>query len=143
MSILHVTINGHQITNGQYIQFDQSQINPKIQFVRGKTDNYVIIMVDPDAPSRDNPIYKYYLHMIIINNSTQIVKYQKPSPPPGSGNHRYKFYLLKQSNELDKNILRDLIGSDKKIKRENFDLNKFIIDNKLKVVDTVFFETSR
>jgi phosphatidylethanolamine-binding protein (PEBP) family uncharacterized protein len=58
-----------------------------------------LIMYDPDA----NMIP--YLHLLIINikngninTGDIIVTYAKPTPPPGTGNHRYIFEQLEQSS---------------------------------------------
>ena len=142
MSSFEVLINDKPIINGAILPFNQSQQNPVIKFKRSINDNYTIIVVDPDAPSRENPINKYWLHLLVINNNNKIVKYQKPEPPIGSGNHRYQFYLLKQKNVLDKNNLR-LHMDNNKVKREKFDFDEFVKDNNLKIIDSVYFETSR
>lgn len=82
-----VIINGQNIDNGQKIIFEKSQDVPKPIFDIGDNEYYTIAMVDPDAPSRENPIYKYFLHMLIVNNYQTLVSFQPPSPPKGSGYH--------------------------------------------------------
>lgn len=55
MSGFQVSINNKTI-NGLFIPFDESQINPNIKFRRIINKNYTIIIVDPNAPSWQNPI---------------------------------------------------------------------------------------
>jgi phosphatidylethanolamine-binding protein len=105
MSNFNVRIGDIVIQNGMFIPFGKSQSKPKINFDRYPNDKYTIVMVDPDAPSRNNPIYKYWLHLLIINNNEKIISHEPPSPPIGSGKHRYIFFLLKQPGTLDKNKL--------------------------------------
>ena len=70
---------------------------------------YTLVMVDPDAgktkPNDPRPgnSDRYYLHWLVVNISggdlssgRQIVQYQKPTPPPGTGKHEYKFLLFSQ-----------------------------------------------
>lgn len=84
---------------------------PKVELEKlGKlTDkNLTLIMVDPDAPSTKNPSCRSWLHWIETNVNTktqdirtgrEIVKYQPPSPPSGSGKHRYFFLLYEQNDK--------------------------------------------
>ena len=81
---------------------------------------YTIIMVDPDAPSSTNPIYRYWLHWLIINNDDTIILYNGPSPPKGSGNHRYFILLFYHNNRLNKNNIIKEITERKKFNLMNF-----------------------
>ena len=54
-----------------------------------------LIMYDPDAPSGT------YLHYLVINiangninSGHTVISYAPPTPPPGSGSHRYIFEQL-------------------------------------------------
>ncbi|XP_048474474.1 uncharacterized protein LOC109926765 [Rhincodon typus] len=41
---------------------------PRVKFVQAKKDmNYVLIMVDPDAPSKENPKYRFWRHWLVTN----------------------------------------------------------------------------
>ncbi|XP_078095747.1 uncharacterized protein pebp4 isoform X2 [Mustelus asterias] len=41
---------------------------PSVQFVQAeKATNYVLIMVDPDAPSKENPKYRFWRHWLVTN----------------------------------------------------------------------------
>lgn len=138
MSRLKVNINEHTILNGEYLSLNEAQINPKITFHRFPNDYYTIIMVDPDAPSRSNPIYKYWLHLLIINNDQIIIPYHPPSPPKKSGKHRYIFYLVKQTHQINMKNLNLLNDNSH---RSNFNLADFIIHNQMKIIESVYFET--
>ncbi|AEQ60847.1 Phosphatidylethanolamine-binding protein [Acanthamoeba polyphaga mimivirus] len=137
-----VIINGQNIDNGQKIIFEKSQDVPKPIFDIGDNEYYTIAMVDPDAPSRENPIYKYFLHMLIVNNYQTLVSFQPPSPPKGSGYHRYFFFLLKQPKYIDQNIWKQQTNNNS-IRREKFNLSEFISDNKLTVIASTYFKTKR
>ncbi|KAK7689650.1 hypothetical protein QCA50_007443 [Cerrena zonata] len=66
-------------------------------------------MVDPDAPSRAEPLYKSFRHWLItglkspkdsatLAFKTQLATtpYRPPGPRPGSGLHRYTFLLFQE-----------------------------------------------
>lgn len=89
---------------------------------------FALLMVDPDATSRQNPQFRSWLHWIVVNvNSTeklhegdQAVPYNGPAPPKGSGPHRYVFLLYCQRG-------RRLQGSElAPEKRNNFNLAEFV-----------------
>jgi len=109
------------------------------QFEDGKY--YTLVMLDPDAPSRKNPKFRSWLHWIVINiqsgsakNGTEMFPYQPPTPPPGSGKHRYIFFLLPQE-QRQKSVenVRD---------RANFDLNKYASQNKISRVSGFLYFTT-
>ena len=61
---------------------------------------YLLTMLDPDAPAGT------WTHYVAIMKDKTLVKepykYQPPSPPPGSGTHRYIFqaYVLPEAYDL-------------------------------------------
>ncbi|XP_061449038.1 phosphatidylethanolamine-binding protein 4 isoform X2 [Rhineura floridana] len=69
--------------------------------------NYILIMVDPDAPSRANPKYRFWRHWAVVdirgadlkNGNLQghvLTDYHRPKPPSHRGYHRYQFLLFEQ-----------------------------------------------
>jgi large subunit ribosomal protein L35 len=140
MSNLTVTINNSIVKNGEFIPLNKTQSEPKINYRSEPNEEYTIIMIDPDAPSSANPIYKYWLHLLIINNNQIIVPFEPPTPPKNSGKHRYIIYLLKQKQSIDKNKI-NLEKNGINIKRNNFNFAEFIHDNNLETLDSVYFRT--
>ncbi|XP_051897188.1 phosphatidylethanolamine-binding protein 4 isoform X2 [Pristis pectinata] len=84
---------------------------PHIKFPEAKEDMiYVLIMVDPDAPSRSNPKFRYWRHWLVTNihgrdlldgniKGTVLSEYRPPTPPSGTGYHRYQFFLYEQPDD--------------------------------------------
>jgi large subunit ribosomal protein L35 len=127
------------------LTFKESQQKPKIKYDRSSNEYFTILMVDPDAPRREAPEYKYFLHMLVVNNDSKILSYEPPNPPIGSGKHRYIFYLLKQKHIITKDNLiipnKDQLGRE--YDRKKFNLMDFIMNNKLEFNGSVCFETER
>ncbi|KAK2803787.1 hypothetical protein FQN51_003017 [Onygenales sp. PD_10] len=91
-------------------------------------NSYTIILTDPDAKSRLNPIWSEICHWIVANVSspdlppppphhhndhhsdhgtlkpTVLEPYLPPAPPPGTGYHRYVFVLLQGDAASASNI---------------------------------------
>ncbi|XP_020635991.2 phosphatidylethanolamine-binding protein 4 [Pogona vitticeps] len=83
-------------------------ISPRVQYQQADGNKkYVLIMVDPDAPSRADPKYRFWRHWTIIDINGGDLKngnlkghvlsdYRRPTPPSQSGYHRYQFLLYEQ-----------------------------------------------
>merc|ERR1712192_71346 len=77
-----------------------------------KEQLYTVAMVDPDAPSRKNPRAAQWLHWILTNvegerlvsgqdlAGDKVTAYAGPSPPKGSGPHRYVFLVWQQQQAV-------------------------------------------
>ena len=74
---------------------------------------YTLVMVDPDPPSRQNPVYREWLHWAVtdvrvrpgdgaldIAGAHEAIAYAGPTPPRGTGLHRYCFILFRQAHSL-------------------------------------------
>lgn len=68
---------------------------------------YVLVMVDPDAPSRTKPTSAYWRHWLLVDiqgaslekgqiEGTTLSEYHPPTPPSTTGFHRYQFMLFEQ-----------------------------------------------
>ena len=75
--------------------------------VASYSGQYMVLMVDPDASTPQNPSSRFILHWaqpsaildpsgMIQNTTAPLVPYARPMPPPTSDPHRYIFYALQQ-----------------------------------------------
>lgn len=98
---------------------------------------YSLVMCDPDAPSRNSPKYRSWLHYTVINirpsetgdvldlnKGEEVVTWAPPSPPPGTGFHRYIWFLFESDNNLQFHGTR-ITGSSGK-GRASFNIQDFI-----------------
>jgi len=122
---IEIKFNEKQINYDDILSINTTLVKPTVKYVSSNTKYYTIIMIDPDAPNYENPIYKYYLHWLIINNDKTIVDYAAPSPPKDSGNHRYYTCVFEQKNKIDIKF---------NFERPNFNLEKFVEDNNLQII---------
>lgn len=107
------------------------QKQPRIDFEYLPNKRYVTLMVDPDAPSRSEPLYKYWLHWLIINKDETVLEYNPPAPPPNTGEHRYYVYIFEQQNP-NKLII-------KKPGRTKFNLRSFVNKHQLIPITSSMF----
>ena len=94
---MKVLYNNKEIINGQFISPQNSQSKPIVNYLACSNTLYTLIMHDPDAPSGN------HLHWIVINipgnninDGNTLLQYIGPSPPNGSGTHKYIFLLVEQ-----------------------------------------------
>ncbi|XP_049722450.1 phosphatidylethanolamine-binding protein 4 [Elephas maximus indicus] len=71
---------------------------------------YMLIMVDPDAPSRSSPIARFWRHWLVTDirgtdmkngriQGQELTPYQPPTPPAQTGFHRYQFFVYLQEGK--------------------------------------------
>jgi phosphatidylethanolamine-binding protein (PEBP) family uncharacterized protein len=117
------------VTLGNTLTVEETQIKPHFQFLANinndgeqvvkESDLFTLVLTDPDAPSRTDKKWSEYAHFITTNiklqnsldgdlftseldlgtQGNEVLKYQGPGPPPGTGKHRYVFILYKQLSE--------------------------------------------
>jgi phosphatidylethanolamine-binding protein len=134
LPLLKVLFNGHQIKHNEKILLHSVQNQPKIIFNFPAHQLYTIMMIDPDAPSKDKPINKYWLHWLMINNDQTILDFNPPAPPIGSGEHRYYIYVFQQPQQIKLDIAHQ---------RPKFNFDKFVQTHQLKPIAVVMFRTER
>lgn len=106
---------------------------PQIYFSGAhKKKLYVLLMVDPDAPSRSKPTSAYWRHWLVVDikgndlkqgrmKGTTLTDYYPPTPPQKSGFHRYQFMLFEQPPDAPVSL-----SEREKSSRGKWDLQAFI-----------------
>ncbi|KAI0077541.1 PEBP-like protein [Panus rudis PR-1116 ss-1] len=116
--------SGKEVILGNEFNVDETQDEPEINFTplnmpveQADSDDeisYTLAMVDPDAPTRAEPIYRSFRHWLItglkfprdtasttsdltaLKTRAAITPYRPPGPRPASGTHRYTFLLFQE-----------------------------------------------
>nr|XP_020450033.1 phosphatidylethanolamine-binding protein 4 isoform X2 [Monopterus albus] len=108
-------------------------IAPQIYFSRAdKKKMYVLVMVDPDAPSRTKPTSASWRHWLVKDiqgdalkkgqmQGTTLTDYRPPTPPQKSGLHRYQFMLFEQLPDVSVSLTEQEQSS-----RGKWDIQAFI-----------------
>ncbi|KAH7958250.1 hypothetical protein HPB49_000280 [Dermacentor silvarum] len=103
----------------------QTESVPDVRVPGDPDHRYTVILLDPDAPSRKDPKMRHWLHWLVVNvphnDTTTLTKYAGPTPPPGTGPHRYVFLVYKQKRAIARNGLK---GFGKE--RAKFNLTAFL-----------------
>ncbi|CAO3699329.1 unnamed protein product [Rhizopus stolonifer] len=132
---------GSDVALGNFIKPSDSDEAPEVNFVVPDQDSqYTLLMVDPDAPSKENPKFSPYRHWVVVNipgssnlaSAQHISKYIGPAPPPKTRDHRYIFLLYKQSSTHEN---AQAFSSEPTL----FDFKGFAQENNLELVAVNYF----
>ena len=133
MKFLTVYFGNKKIENEEIVDLKEVQHKPNIKFNIPAGKFYTILMVDPDAPSREHPNNKYWLHWMVVNNYDTIMNFEPSNPRLGTGEHRYYIWVLEQQKEI----------KVPKYSRQKFPVQQFIDNYKLKTIAGVMYKTER
>lgn len=111
-SVLNVEYPGNVLVElGNELTPTKVKDIPHIEFEMEEGTYYVLIMTDPDAPSRSKPKFREWHHWLVANihgesfdkgieKGVTLSEYVGAGPPKGTGLHRYVFLLYKQPRKL-------------------------------------------
>lgn len=97
---------------GERVLQNDASAEPSVIYYGAEPDKqYLLVMVDPDAPSAKKPTKRYWRHWVVAGISgaslktgsidgKTLSKYSGPTPPSGSGPHRYQLYLFSYTGNL-------------------------------------------
>ncbi|TDG49417.1 hypothetical protein AWZ03_004100 [Drosophila navojoa] len=122
--------SGIDIEEGKTYTPTELKFQPKLEWNADAESYYTLIMLSPDAPSREYPIYRSWLHWLVVNvpgldvaKGQPLSEYFGPMPPKESGLLRYVALVYKQSGKLDFEEKKMELKSAED--HSNFDLEKF------------------
>lgn len=100
--------SGREAEGGNRLTPTQTRSIPSLSFNANNRSLFTLIMTDPDAPSRDDPRHREFVHWVVgniqgndIDRADTIVDYVGAAPAKGTGLHRYVFLLYEHQNRLN------------------------------------------
>uniref|UniRef100_A0A1Q3FBQ5 Putative brother of ft and tfl1 n=1 Tax=Culex tarsalis TaxID=7177 RepID=A0A1Q3FBQ5_CULTA len=88
---------------GKELSPAEVRIEPKVEWCADPTSFYTLIMIDPDSPSRTEPLNREFAHWIVgnipgkhVEQGEVLFEYLPTFPRSGTGFHRYIFLLYQQ-----------------------------------------------
>ncbi|KAI9000865.1 phosphatidylethanolamine-binding protein [Trametes punicea] len=107
------------VTPGANLTREQNALRPQVFLTTNDSSlahqTFVLAMVDPDAPTPQNPTEAQIRHLLapglqangslpsaaaLVNNTPAISDYLRPTPPAGSDPHRYTLLLFVQPSNF-------------------------------------------
>ncbi|CEP14582.1 hypothetical protein [Parasitella parasitica] len=124
--------SGEDVALGNFIEPSKSADIPELTLIGlDSTAEYTLLLVDPDAPCKEDPKWGPY-RSGKIDEGKALSAYMGPAPPPKTGDHRYIFLLYKQPKT------QAAFGVLAK-ERANWEFKTFVKDNDLELVGINFF----
>lgn len=109
--ILTVKFGDKSVNLGNTLTPTEVKNEPEITWESAPSDYYTLLMVDPDAPTKNAPMFREVRHWLVTNiqgsdlsTGEHITEYIGSGPPKHTGLHRYIFLLYKQPNKIDFDI---------------------------------------
>lgn len=122
---------------------------PKVSWIEANASSYyTLIMVDMDAPSRNDNYEKEWQHWLVVNipgNEVEmgetLSEFISSAPPPNTGLHRYLFLWFLQPTKGDFSSFPHLKASSAK-GREKFSTRKFVRAFKLVIMAGNYYQVN-
>ncbi|XP_046964377.1 protein D3-like [Vanessa cardui] len=99
--------SGVEVKLGNELTPTQVKDVPTVTWEAEANSYYVLVMTDPDAPSRNEPSLREWHHWLVGNipgndvaSGETLSQYVGSGPPKGTGLHRYVFLVYKQPGKL-------------------------------------------
>ncbi|PRP77407.1 putative phosphatidylethanolamine-binding protein [Planoprotostelium fungivorum] len=144
-ALLQITYGDKEVQTGNHLTKEDAAAEPTVKFFTAEPEAfYTLLMIDPDAPSREDHKFGPWRHWIVTNiagsagdvsGGEKHTPYIGPGPGANTGEHRYTFILFQQQG---KQSFRELPNQERPDRR-NFDWKAFVAEHQLKQVGVSFF----
>lgn len=95
------------VKEGNELTPTQVKEKPTLKWSSKDDEFYTLIMTDPDAPSRQEPVSREWHHWLVVNipgghieSGQPLTDYVGSGPPENTGLHRYVFLIYKQNGKI-------------------------------------------
>ncbi len=155
------------VANGALVRVRDVQVQPTISLslscqnatipllqTQSDSQHFTLMLLDPDAPTPDDPKFAYWRHWVVVNipattvgnegeegggkgdvvgTGKTLTRYLAPGPKDESGPHRYLFLLFRQP-EGGLAVEKGDVGGEEFVERRSFGAVEFVRRWGLKLV---------
>ncbi|KAK4032698.1 PEBP-like protein [Parachaetomium inaequale] len=149
---VHLTVRFPSKTpsNGALVRVSQVQTTPAISISLSSssdtTSSFTLMLIDPDAPTPDDPKFGYWRHWVVTGIPAQagaeersvvdagrtLTQYLAPGPKDESGPHQYLFLLFAEPDGLS--LEKEDVGGEEFVERRSFRAEEFVQRHGLRLV---------
>jgi phosphatidylethanolamine-binding protein (PEBP) family uncharacterized protein len=146
---LSVTFPSISPSDGSLIRVGQVKETPTISISSlvpaPPPQSFTFMLLDPDAPTPDDPKFAYWRHWVVTNISSAaldtsdivpagrtLTRYLAPGPKDESGPHRYLFLLFKEPESLV--LEKEEVGGQEFVDRRSFGAAELVEKKGLELV---------
>lgn len=140
--------------NGSLARVSQVKEQPIISVVPSSSSSpstssstYTFMMIDPDAPTPDDPKFGYWRHWVVASipsfspandditaRGKTLTPYLAPGPKDESGPHRYLFLLFEEKAGGGESLEKADVGGDEFVERRSFRAEELVARKGLELV---------
>ncbi|KAF1923027.1 PEBP-like protein [Didymella exigua CBS 183.55] len=136
---LKVSFPSKTPSNGSLVRVSDVKDTPSVTFSAASdsasTQSFTLLLIDPDAPTPDDPKFAYWRHWVVTNipsnsgsgdvkGGKTITQYLAPGPKDESGPHRYLFLLFKEPQGFG--VEKSDVGGEEFVDRRSFGAKDFV-----------------
>ncbi|KAF1959351.1 phosphatidylethanolamine-binding protein [Byssothecium circinans] len=120
-----VSFNEVPVAAGNLFRVSAVKSAPIVTF----TPEYAFLLIDPDAPTPDDPKFAYWRHWVVSSipgkgedvskSGKTLTEYLGPGPKDDSKPHRYLFLLYREPKDL-KELTKEDVGGEEFVDRRSF-----------------------
>uniref|UniRef100_A0A1Y1N6P1 Phosphatidylethanolamine-binding protein n=1 Tax=Photinus pyralis TaxID=7054 RepID=A0A1Y1N6P1_PHOPY len=99
--------NNVKVNDGNELTPTQVKDPPSVQWNADPNKFYLLVMTDPDAPSRSKPDFREWHHWLVgnipgldVEKGEHLSEYIGSAPPEGTGLHRYVLLVYEQQGQI-------------------------------------------
>ncbi|KAI9158070.1 OV-16 antigen [Paramyrothecium foliicola] len=146
---LGVSFGDRAVELGNLLRVSEVKTVPSITFQPeaggSSSANYLLMLVDPDAPTPDDPKFAFWRHWVlpglqplssgegvVAQTKPALTEYLAPGPKDESKPHRYLYLLFREPDNLD--LTKEDVGGEEFVQRRSFDPAPFIAKHNLTLV---------
>ncbi|PVH98117.1 phosphatidylethanolamine-binding protein [Periconia macrospinosa] len=144
---LSVSFNETPVAAGNLFRASTCKVAPEVTFTPesgvGSATKYTFILIDPDAPTPDDPKFAYWRHWVVSSisgsghdvakNGQVLTEYLGPGPKDDSKPHRYLFLLYREPEYL-KGLTKEDVGGEEFVQRRSFGAKEWVEKHGLELV---------
>ncbi|KAL4759433.1 YbhB/YbcL family Raf kinase inhibitor-like protein [Aspergillus foveolatus] len=135
---LNVSFGEKAVSLGNLFRVSEVKSAPTVSFVKEEQapegQLYTLLLVDPDAPTPDDPKFAYWRHWVVsgltasqgINaeSAKTLTEYLGPGPKDDSRPHRYLFLLFREPEGLA--LSKEDVGGEEFVQRRSFQAAEWV-----------------
>ncbi|GAB1211717.1 hypothetical protein ATERTT37_000841 [Aspergillus terreus] len=145
---LTVQFGEKTVSYGNFFRASECKAAPSISFSKEADDpdasrRYTLLLIDPDAPTPDDPKFAYWRHWVVSGlrpadagdvtaTSTVLTEYLGPGPKDESKPHRYLYLLFREPEQFA--LSKEDVGGEEFTQRRSFKAAEWVETHSLKLV---------
>ncbi|KAL4812431.1 phosphatidylethanolamine-binding protein [Aspergillus spinulosporus] len=135
---LSISFGEKAVSLGNLFRVSEVKSAPTVSFVKEEQSPeshlYTLLLVDPDAPTPDDPKFAYWRHWVVsgltasqgisAESAKTLTEYLGPGPKDDSRPHRYLFLLFREPEGLA--LSKEDVGGEEFVQRRSFQAAEWV-----------------